>query len=77
MPWGFFGPFTWTNRQKTHRVTFFGFWLLIPTAISLLNYRQSHNIHGSAPSDELEATEEWTDASFPRVDQAGDSSKML
>lgn len=48
MSWGFLGPLRWKTRGGT-RITFFGFWLIIPSIA--LPYLLSDNSKNSAAGE--------------------------
>lgn len=59
MPWGgFLGPLSWTNRSRTRRLTFFGLWLLIPSAVGLLGFRGNDG-EGGRETDRISTRNEW------------------
>lgn len=44
MPWGIFGPVTWKTRGGKGRVTFFGFWFILPSLAVLALSRRDRQL---------------------------------
>lgn len=70
MPWGSLGPFSWTNRSGTRRFTFFGFWLLIPSAIGLLGYGGERGEDKRERSGRIGTKDEWEASRLEEVSKS-------